>query len=202
MRRFLRLLPAIVLTLSASPALAGVSLGISGTDSTSNSLFKTKDSGGISATISLDLGSYFRIGYTHRQATETEDGWEAQTNGTETSLVPIDKYYKEYSNAIDLTVVLYQGQIFTPFIFGGGVCKRFRINNKVGDQHDAYSDKSECPLPNGGFGLAINLNQNFSLRFSRTYSAAGITVQQQEDGSFLPKRAIDVYSQYGITYKL
>ncbi len=184
--------------LMASPAYAYLSFGLAGSGSTTHGGWEVKDEMSASGTISLDLGSYFRIGYTHRQSREQKDGYKfTSTSSGQIGYYEFQSNVRTIANSVDLTLVLYQGELLTPFIFGGIACKKYLVKSLDLNGTTQY-EVPDCPVPNGGFGLAFTLNQNFSLRFSRTYSPGQVYSPTGEK----PRNVLDSYSQVGITYKL
>lgn len=199
MQAILRLVIVAALTslLAAPPAYSFVSFGIAGSGSTTSGGWESSDELSASGSISLDLGSYFRVGFTHRQGTENKGGYKfTKTASGEVGYYQFESNVKTISNSVDLTLVLYQGELLTPFIFGGIACKKYQVKALDLEGRTEY-ETPDCPVPNGGFGLAIALSERFSLRFSKTYSPGKLFYPTGE-----MEATLDSYSQVGISYKL
>lgn len=148
-----------------------------------------------SGTAAFDLGSHFRIGLTHRQKLDvTEDSKRQSSNAEGYSLYSSRILQK--SNAVDLTLILYQGEVIMPYIKGGMVVKSYDIRTKV-DEQISETKLTLPPEPSGGVGVGFRLTQNFSLRISYTVSPG---VKELLDGT--KERVLDSYTEVGVTYEL
>lgn len=175
-------------------SLAAVQISLGGSHSESNAGYQKIESGAGSAGVSIDLGSYTRLGYTHRQELSQTTGYELKEATNQYV------YFRSRShiiaNAVDLTLILYAGDIVTPFVFGGISVKNY---NTEMVQADGTREKLHLTLPGpqGGAGLSIRLNQKFSLKLTYTVSD-GVKQIPGSEG----ERTIDSYSQVGISYTL
>jgi hypothetical protein len=172
---------------------AGMHISLDGKHSESNAGYQKIVSGAASAGLSFDMGGYTRLGYTHRQEVDSTTGYQVNSAGT--GFVYFKKSSLVTSNSIDLTLILYAGDLFTPFVFGGVVSKQYatRIADSDGVESYSYPDMG----PQGGAGLGIRLSQKFSLKVTYTMSkgVAAIPGQQAQE-------TIDSYTQAGISYEL
>ena len=143
------------------------------------------------------MGSHFRLGLTHRQETDETEGYTYSTAD--------NTYYKRStkmyitSNSLDLTVILYYGTLFVPYVQGGFIVKDYKIIDSIAGQSSTDSIQS-APVPNAGAGLNIVINRNFSLKLSYNLSP-GYKISDPEDQD----RTEDVWDSYtsiGISYKL
>jgi Outer membrane protein beta-barrel domain len=184
----------LVLSFMTSSAYGAVRFTIGGNHEKSNAGYQQVESGGGSAGVSLDLGEYFRIGVTHREEQGSTTGYH-QLSGTENYT-----YFKTKSNVssngVDLTLCLYNGEIVTPYIFGGITNKHYIMSTTEADGSTTLLDKSK-PGPQGGVGLGIRLNEKFSLKLSETWSIGDYQVPGNQAQS-----AVDTYSQVGVSYAL
>jgi hypothetical protein len=194
MKKMILIFAFISVTFSAAPCLAGIKVSLSGSRSESNAGYQKIQSGAGSAGLSLDLGQNFMVGYTHRQELSSTIGYQ-QVQGTN-----IFVYSKTLShvttNALDLTLILYGGEIVTPFVFAG-----LAIKNYVIDTIQAGEDPQRVSMPHygpqGGAGLSIRLNQKFA--FKLTYTLTDGVKQYPGESA---EQTVDTYTQMGITYAL
>ncbi len=177
---------------------AAVQLSLSGSHSDSNAGLQKVESGGVGAGLSVDLGTHFRLGFTHRQQMSNTYGYLYNEEETE-----VEKKYPEYyskshviSNSVDLTIILYSGEIFTPYIFAGFGVKTYDIETRE-QFKETSKDQVSLPTPNGGVGLSIKLNQRFSLKMFHTVSLGVKKLPDQE-----AEQTTDSFSQLGIEYTL
>jgi hypothetical protein len=174
--------------------LAAMKVSLSGSRSESNAGYQKIQSGAGSAGLSFDLGEYFMVGYTHRQELSSTVGYQ-QIDGTN-----IFVQYKTLShvttNAMDLTLILYGGEIVTPFIFAGLAVKHYVI-----DSVQAGQDPQRVSMPHygpqGGAGVSIRMSQKFS--FKLTYTLTDGVKQYPGESA---EQTLDTYTQMGITYAL
>ena len=180
-------------------ALAVVYVTLGGSQSSNYVGYQTFESRAGSASVALGLGDMMRVGLTHRQEFQYREGFfeDPDTPGT---FGVFNSLSRVVSNSVDLTVILYAGDIFVPFISAGGVRKLY-INKMIVDRSGALeSDSSRQwgPIqPNLGVGLGIRLNQRFSLKLSYTVSPASTQSPGQES-----KAILDNYAEVGLTYQL
>lgn len=201
----------VALLSASSVASAGMHFTLAGSHSVANAGYQKIESGAGSGTVDIDLGEYFRIGFTHREELASTTGYallKKADGTTKTNDAGVEQYgkfaslNKSITNSVDLTIVLYGGDIITPYIFGGIAMKSYDIETE--QQTDLTSgtvtkEKTHVafPTPSGGAGLAIRLGQKFSLKLSHTLTQ-GV---KQLPGEPLEKTT-DGYSQVGISYAL
>lgn len=187
----------ILCFLAPAPGLlAGVHFTLQGSFADNNLGLRTQDSRSASASVAFDLGTHFRLGVTHRQAMNTLEGYgENEATGNydyskETTLV--------YANSLDLTIILFYGEVFVPYVQVGVVRKDFTITSSI-NQSPAQTAQGTIPLvPNGGLGMGIRLNQNFSLKLSYSLSP-GV---RQTHPSLEGEPVWDSYTSIGVTYNI
>ena len=117
---FLALLMCLSFSTSSQAALH---LSLQGSVASNYLGLSSKNSRSVSLSAAFDLGTYFRLGVTHRQGLEKIQGYVADSSSTV-------YYYNErsinsYANSIDLTVILYYGRIFVPYVQTGFVKKEY-----------------------------------------------------------------------------
>jgi hypothetical protein len=184
-----------VLTGYASTAAATVSFTLAGFRQNSTLGTQEISSGTASGTVAFDLGSHFRIGLTHRQKVDLTEDTKKQTADSESYSFYSSKMLQK-SNAVDLTLILYQGEVVMPYIKAGMVVKSYDIRTTVDDQVTA-TKLTLPPEPSGGIGVGFRLTQNFSLKISYTVSPG---VKELPDGT--REGVLDSYSEVGVTYEL
>lgn len=181
-----------------SNALAAVQFTLSATSSSSSMGLQTYATRGGSAAVSMDVGSNLRVGLTHRQEIDAKEGYESSKNSAgDVTYTPFASSTKLISNSVDLTLILYTGQTFVPYIFAGGVWKSYHSVMYTSKGTQTLDVPFVGPLPNGGAGVMLPLSQKFSLRLTYTLSPG---FAQNIDGS--RANVLDSYTQLGITYQL
>lgn len=209
MRRISCLRSAMFLSVLLSGAYAPDSFGTvyvtgSVSASTSNVPMQTNQSQAGSGSLAVDLGQYIRIGLTHKQEFQVSSGYKdtAETDSTTTetpsNYVEVASRTHVVSNSLDLTLILYEGQIFLPYLTIGGVVKNYRFDTEEAGQSPKSIKGSVGPVPNVGAGIGFRLNKEFTLKFSFTASP-GLT---QKPGETEPKGAWDKNTSIGLTYQL
>ncbi len=196
-KRFKNILffPLLILILSiSSQSFAAVKVSLSGSRSESNAGYQKIQSGAASAGLSMDLGEYFMVGYTHRQELSSTVGYQ-QLEGTST-FVYSNTLSHVTTNAVDLTLILYGGDIVTPFVFAGLAVKHYMIDTRQDGQEPQRVSMPHYG-PQGGAGLSIRLNQKFSFKLTYTLTDG---IKQLPGQS--PEQTVDTYTQMGITYAL
>ena len=197
---------AVTFISMSSIASAGMHLSLSGSQSTSNAGYQKIQSGSGSASVAFEIWDYLRLGYTYRQElaytggyTESKDAnGNIQKDSTGASMyVKFLNRSKVISDSVDLTVVLYAGEVFMPYVFVGAGRKNYNIVNSVEGQEDDVIKLSMPPSPNGGAGIGVQLSRRFSLKFSYTVSQG----YKQLPGQPL-ELTLDSFSQVGISYAL
>lgn len=188
-------------------ASAGMHLSLSGSQSSSNAGLQKIESGAGSASVAFDIWDYLRLGYTYRQEISSTGGYTEGRDanggiiknaaGEPASYVKFLNRSRVVSQSVDLTIVLYAGDVFMPYIFVGAGTKNYDILNQTENKEDEHIKASVPVSPNAGAGLGIRLSQRFSLKFSYTVSQ-GI---KQLPGQ-LAEPTLDNYTQVGITYAL
>lgn len=148
-----------------------------------------------SGTIDFDLGQYFRLGFTLQQDYTTKDGYAKKS----------DEVYRRYSErslfimkSVDLTIILYNGDLLIPYIFGG-VARIESQTKVVYDGEEPDTNTSVVPMvPTGGVGFGLRLNRQFTLKFSNRW----LPGTKQIDPEGKPEGVVDSQMQVGITYQL
>lgn len=181
-----------------SVSLAGMHFTLQSALSVNNLALTKQDSRSGSASVAFDLGTYFRIGVTHRQAISRKEGYVSLSGAGSPLYIYNSEQFHLFANSLELTVILYYGRIFVPYLQIGIVKKDYLTISAIGDEPEAHSKVSVDPEPSGGFGLGIRLNSNFSLKLSYTISR-GI---RQVHPSLPPESVLDSYTSVGISYNI
>jgi hypothetical protein len=187
-------LVAITGIFASSSADAAMHVSLMGSHSQANAGYQKIESGSGSAGVAIDLGQYFRLGYTHRQELSATKGYKDKNDDNQ--FVYFESLTHITSNDVDLTLILYAGDIFTPFIFAGVGVKHYVIDMVEADGTREHND-FVYPGPQGGAGMSIRINQKFSLKLTYTMSPGVSKLPgEKEQGT------IDNYTQIGISYTL
>lgn len=172
---------------------AGVSFTVSGWASTTNVPYELHRTQSGSGAVAVDLGSMLRLGYSHRQELSLNRSYETDGVG----IYPSSTEIHEYTNSIDLTLVLYNGDLVVPYVFGGLAHKRYTSAKEIMGVRSENSHPGFV-VPAGGAGVGIRLNSDFSLKFFHTLS----TGYKQNPGDETYERVLDSYSQVGVSYQI
>lgn len=175
-----------------------MSIGLSGSGSQNNAGLETHKSSSASINLSVSLGNHVRIGANHRQALENRKGLKP----IESTYYPFKSNQKSSTYSLNLTLVLYNGRI-SPYIFGG-IANKYYTNKFTYDFDEPIIHKTDFKLeevPTYGFGIAIFLNKQFSLKITQTFSP-GKVITVNTAGLSEEAEAIDSYTQVGISYNL
>jgi hypothetical protein len=171
--------------------------------STSNVPLQTYESQAGSGSLAIDLGSYIRLGVTHKQEFQMSSGYQ-DTSTDEGSTTTVPNYIEVYSrthiisNSLDLTLILYEGQIFLPYLTLGAVVKNYRFDTQQEGQASEIRKGSVGPVPNVGGGIGFRLNKDFTLKFAFTASP-GLA---QKPGEEKATATWDRNTSVGLTYQL
>lgn len=176
-------------------AMAGLHLGISGTAATNHLGRQTQKVQAGKGSLAVDLGSYFRLSYSFQAKLQSREG-QLESSEVDGEYIDFKEEINQTGHSIDLFVILYAGELFTPFVFVGGALKHYRIYY---EEEGEEPTEVEGPLPgyNYGAGFAISLNRSFSLKITNTWSP-GVTINKAGE-----ERDIrDVQTDVGINYHL
>lgn len=191
-------------------AQAAVYVSGSISTSTSNVPFQTFESRYGSGSLGIDLGRFIRLGYTHSQELSITDGFknpggQSQSRGdiisdkvdTCESCIETRSSTHVIGNSIDLQIILFEGQLFMPYITGGAIVKLYRFENLESGQL-TRNEGAVGPVPNLGAGLGIRLNKDFTLKL--TYIASPGLAQTK--GEELPHGVWDKRVTLGLSYQI
>ena len=187
---------ALTYLIGCELSFGAISLGISGFGSVSNAGLEKYHSLSFSANLSLGLGQNFRVGITHRRAFEKKEGLKKSESAAEYFNFNDDT--KSIANSIDLTIVLFVGQV-SPFVFGGIARRDYDRTAKLQTQY-LRSKITLFPVPTHGFGFAVFISRDINFKITQTYSP-GVRIII-ENGEEKHLGVVDSYTQAGITYKL
>jgi hypothetical protein len=197
-KKFSRLM-AIALSLSfmTSNALGAIHFTLQGSASDSYLGLQTQSNRSASGSIATDLGVYFRIGVTHREDVSDQEGYSEKAD--QSGYYYLKTRTNMAANSLDLTIILYYGELFVPYIMAG-VIKKASVTDYIFEDGEKISSKRAEPLgPNAGVGLGIRLNKDFSLKLSYSVSV-GFVQDGPEDT--VGRAILDKVTSVGITYDL
>jgi hypothetical protein len=204
-------LPILSLALFISPEIAfgAAQISVSGFASKSHQKLQNTDSNAVSASIAFDIFSMVQLGYTLRTSSNIEHG----TIENEDGAPPLDyidfRYAKNVvKQSVDLTLVPFMTRTIVPFIFGG-VAQQTYLFRKEEEVFGGTSQQSLTIRPgepgtgnplfawNGGLGVRIPLNSDFSIKVTQTYTES----KTQSPGGKV-QDTLDTYTEFGISYNL
>lgn len=207
---FHKLYGAILGALISVNAQASIYVSGSISTSTSNVPFQTFESRYGSGSLGIDLGRFIRLGYTHSQELSVTEGYrdpngQSQTRGAASSdvvdtcesCVATRSSTQVVGNSLDLQIILFEGQLFMPYITGGAIVKLYRFENLESGQV-TRNEGAVGPVPNLGAGLGIRLNKDFTLKL--TYIASPGLAQTK--GEELPHGVWDKRVTLGLSYQI
>jgi hypothetical protein len=181
----------------SSTALAGVSFGVSGAWAKNHLGLETHTMQMGKATMSVDLGSYLRLGYSFAQILQHREGYENQAEeGEDPSYIYFEQDVAQNSHSVDLFAILYAGSVLTPYVFAGGAMKYYKIYTEK-EGKEPTMDEDSAPSPNWGVGLSISISKNFSIKLSNTWS---LGMSKSIDGEMKSER--DSQLEVGVTYAI
>jgi hypothetical protein len=194
------LLLLAVLTVS-SRLLAGVSFTLSGKQESHHFGFVTEKSGSGSGTVEFDIGSVVRLGYTYQHEVSRRDGYLQQDPNDEDSLYSVyflDREVQQVHSG-DLTLILYSGDTFVPYIFGGLQHRTAKIQRTTAAGTADLSPHPELK-PTGGIGFGLRLSQNLMLKFSNRWIPSEHYFPGP-DGKPAGEAVVDSEQQIGLTFR-
>ena len=186
----------------SSHALGGVHVSLTGYDALTHARRQITENSSLGGSLAVDIYSYLRIGLSYSAREETTSGKKEyeDANGAIT--------YPEFRNtskitqySLDLTVVLYNGSIPSPYIFGGMAKKGYEY--RIYNEYDNLGEEAVFKLPpkqwvwNAGIGTQVLLSSRLSLKVSYSFSEG---IKTDQDGN--DTTALDKYLQYGVSYRI
>jgi hypothetical protein len=191
----------------STAALSEVQFTGAVSSSNANLYYEKYTSQGASASVFVTLGTFTRIGITHRQEMKRKAGYK-QSKEEEGSFFFYSEMDHIVTNSLDLKLILYPGDTLVPYLSGGIAAKTYSTEYAIGEtkQPALLSDAQTATLkldpyteivPTVGIGLGVRLNQEFSLNIS--YDGSPGTAQEPGGERV---GVIDTYMQVGITYHL
>ena len=148
--------------------------------------------------VDVGLGNSFRLGYTNRFDTVTATWYKQDYD--------FKRYYYEESrtdvasNSINLSLILYYGDLFIPYIQAGAVVKDYYMIEKSGGVTYVINPDQSGPEPSAGAGLHIVLSKSFNLKLSYTVSP-GVKIQSPSEPDKM-RTVLDSTTAMGIVYKM
>lgn len=202
---------AFSLAFAAGRAEAGLYVTVSGSTETSSANFQSYTTNYGSASFGFDLGRYIRLSFTHSQQLSITGGHqnpEGQSGATspagnedptdDDQLIEFTNQTHVIGNSADLQLILYEGEVFVPYVTGGMILKTYRFVSHEEGQADDVTKAGPIPAPNLGAGLGIALNKEFMLKL-QYMASPGL---RREPGDAESRSVWDKKSTVGITYKI
>ena len=181
-----------VLWLSTSLEAARLSYTLSGSGDRKFLGYYSQRSLSGSAAVDMDLGRHLRIGLSHSQQRQEQQGYRANEDESDFKQFTMDT--KVVSNAVNLTVIPYNGYL-TPFVFVG--LGRYHVVRKEIVDGEIDVEDSIFPGPQGGVGVGIRLSRKFSLKITHTLSFGSAKSPLNKEG----ESRVNELTQIGITYR-
>tara|TARA_B100001094_G_scaffold323815_1_gene375344 strand:+ start:240 stop:848 length:609 start_codon:yes stop_codon:yes gene_type:complete len=198
-RKSCKVISVVFALTSQTEAFGTINFGISGAGSENNVGLEKHKSTSLSGSINLNLGSFFRIGYSQRQAFEDRGGLKtSQLDDGSIVYYEFKEKVQTITNSINLTLVLYNGRV-SPYIFGGVARKDYEITNAVSNL--LYTKNATLyPVPTYGVGASIFVSRHFNFKMTQTWSpGVKITIK---DNAEVEEPILDSYLQVGINYAI
>ena len=191
----------VILICCSNVSLGGIHLTISGKATDNNIGLIGQQSRDLSSSVAFDLGRYFRLGVTHREATTHKFGFEAINPQEEDKVYQrVNNLTRVSSNSFDLTMILYYGKLWLPYIMMGVVKKTYEAQSIDSNGSITAARTPTPPQPNAGVGVGLRLNKSFTLKLSYTASP-GVKIDSPEEID-QKKPARDSYTSVGISYNI
>lgn len=164
-----------------------------------------------SASIGVDIFRYVRLSLTHSQEFTVSKGYkdpdkdeanatDAASNddpGDDTELVTYASRSHVIGNSVDLQLIVYEGQVFVPYIMGGVILKTYKtVSQEEGKEDDVR--ELTMPGPNVGAGVGMRLNREFTLKLAYIASPGYAREPGDPEISTVWDRKVTL----GITYQL
>lgn len=196
----------LVMTLGfAGATISNAAVFVNGSLTSGNQslLYKRNQTQSANASVEFGVGPYVRLGYGFEYGYSTEEGYSSELDGI---FVPVDDSTIVSGHSIDLTLVLYPGEIFVPFIKGGGIHRQYDMRYVSGREYLTTGNKvyveyeDDMTTWQAGGGLGIKLNRQFSLRISYILSP-GKRMPTDPNKSEADK-VLDRKTSIGLSYQL
>lgn len=184
--------------LNPESASAGVDISIDGSASNFDMPLQNSKRSMISGSVDFDIGSHLRLGYTYRVDTMKSSGYKQDS-------ASLQYYYQESqtnvnSNSVNLTLILYYGDLFVPFIQAGAVVKDYYMIEKTGGVTYTIDPAKSPAQPSAGAGLHIVLSRSFNLKLSHTVSPGAKVASPATSDKVT--YVLDSTTSMGLVYKL
>jgi hypothetical protein len=192
-------------------ARAGIFVTGSVSDQTTHLVYTASETEYGSASVDIELGRYVRLGYTYGMEVSKSTTFKDPTapDGTQQTSSGYcqqrcDKTFQNetvVSHAVNLTLVLYEGQTFMPFLLGGAIKKIITMESldydHTGNLVYTPPQSSTLPIvPQIGGGIGIRLNRSFSLKFTYQVSPGVVLMPENPKPSTVWDRQWSVGLQY------
>jgi opacity protein-like surface antigen len=194
----------------ATTSFAGVHFSLSGSHSKSNTGYQAIEAGALSAGLAFDIGQYIRLGYTHMQQLQASEGYACEENDPTNSVPDGNGGYSQcptfqslshiIGHSVELTLILYAGDVMTPYITMGAGPRNYKIVSKKGDSPEE-TDTGGGPAMNGAIGVSFKINQKFSLKLSYAMTA-GTKKVPAFPAEEKAKSTVDGSASIGLQYSL
>lgn len=190
--------------LVTAPCQGAIYLSLMGNASRNNESsqvsYKKMDSKTFSVGAAVDVGTNLRLGVTHKQLFSSVDGMEKKRLTNDYYNAPGNAHVT--ANSLDLTIILYSGELLTPYLLAGFVFKKYEFESTKEDEAGGiYVEQTTAPFqgpfPSGGGGLGLKVNRSVSLKFQYTITPVPVQNPNETTSHF----ANDTDGQIGLSYQ-
>ena len=203
MHKLYRIVAISILGLSfGATAFGGVHISITGYDAMTHAKRQITENSSLGGSLAVDIYSYLRLGLSYSEREEVTSGEKEYEDSSGAITYPDFKNTSKITQySLDLTVVLYNGAVASPYIFGGMAKKGYEY--RIYNEYDNLGEEIVFKLPpkqwvwNAGVGTQILLSSRLSLKVSYSFSEG---IKTDSDGN--DQTALDKYIQYGVSYRI
>ena len=177
-------------------AQAGIAIGANAKIESSTQEYSTEKSVTYGGTVEASLGVIFRVGYTLQIEDSKKDTYPYPDDD------PNLRYYVRQQNtthSIDLTMILYPGDVFVPYVFGG--IQKHYVKYTIIDYKSGASAEIKSPMPpnpTGGFGFGMRFSRQLMLKFSNRW----VPGHSRVPGEPKAKNVLDTEQTIGLSFEI
>jgi len=184
--------------LISNQAKAGIHLAVDGSSSNNDMGLQNNKRSMIRGSVSFDVGSHLRVGITHRLDTMVSSGYR-QSSST------LNYYFEKNqtdvaSNSLDLTLILFYGDLFVPYVQAGAIVKDYYVKEQSGGITYILDPGKSPTQPSAGAGLNIVLTKQFNLKLSYDVSPGYKISSPNEQNNI--QMVLDTTTSMGLVYQL
>jgi len=188
----------LAILLQSSPVFAAITLSVQGKYASTSQALNTSYTRGGGGSLELDLGSYFRVGFTHQQdRTDRLSYVPRSADPAPTDYQKIQVTERSSMSSVDLSLILFATEMFVPYIFGGIALQQVATEYTIDDVYIG-EQKGGGGAPTGGIGFVIRMGQRFSIRATNRW----IPGERQETPYVEKSKVLDSQTTVGVSFKI